>query len=90
MADQQGKKTQKQKAPLIVTPRYGQKRPRPIVFGAEMSHPHYLAKIEYQGAAIRQAAQLLPGPGRNAEKLSVIVPIRSRSSSQGVPGELNF
>lgn len=55
-----------------------------------MSHRHYWAKIEYQGAAILPAEQPSPGPGRNAEKLSVIIPIRSRSSSQGVPGELNF
>jgi len=73
-----------------VTPRYGHNRPEAIVLGAEMSHRHYWAKIEYQGAALAGDIRALRTDARNTEKLGVIVPNGSRSSSLGDPVERNF
>ena len=78
------------KSGFVVTPRYGQRRPRAIVFEAEMSNPYYWAEIEYQGAAAAAAQPAAVGPARNTEKLGLIIPIGSRSSILGGPGELNF
>lgn len=55
-----------------------------------MSHRHYWAKIEYQGAARAAGESSGSNPARNAEKLGLIVPNGSRSSSLGGPGERNF
>jgi len=55
-----------------------------------MSHPHYWAEIDYQGAALAGTRRANVGPARNAEKLSVTVPIGSRSAILGDPVERNF
>ena len=48
-----------------------------------MSHRHYWAKIEYQGAALAGMPGVHRAAARNTEKLSLIVPTGSRSSSLG-------
>ena len=73
-----------------VTPCNGHNRPIAIVFGAEMSHRHYWAEIEYQGADVGSSSGALRAAARCTEKLGLIVPIGSRSSILGGPGELNF
>ncbi len=50
-----------------------------------MSHRHFWAEIEYQGAAAGPAQLQDPDVSRNAEKLGLIVSIGSRSSSLGDP-----
>jgi len=55
-----------------------------------MSHRHYWAKNDNQGAPLAGSRQLHVDVGRNAEKLSVIVPNGSSLSGLGGPGERDF
>ena len=55
-----------------------------------MSHRHYWAEIEYQGAALAGDSGGPRTAARNAEKLGLMVPDGSRSSSLGDPGESNI
>jgi len=75
---------------FMVTRCYGQKRSTAIAFGAEMSHPHYWAEIDSQGAALAGGRRIHRAPGRNAENISSLALIGSRSSILGGPGELNL
>ncbi len=55
-----------------------------------MSHRHYWAKNEYQGAALAASSGSLRAAARNTEKLGITVSIGSSSSIVGGPGEPNF